>query len=62
MTVPQEQILPINGVQLWTAVEGAGTPTVLCHGAPNDYGYLAPVVDMVSDLCRGVRYDQRGSG
>ena len=58
----QEQMLPINGVQLWTAVEGEGTPTVLCHGGPSDYGYLAPVVDMISDLCRVVRYDQRGSG
>ena len=58
----QEQILPINGAQLWTVVEGEGTPMVLCHGGPSDYGYLAPIVDMISDLCRVVRYDQRGSG
>ena len=58
----QEQMLPINGVQLWTAVEGKGTPTVLCHGGPSNYSYLAPVVDMIADLCRVVRYDQRGSG
>lgn len=62
MTVSQEQILPINGVQLWTAVEGEGTPTVLCHGGPGGYDYLAPVADMISDVCRVVRYDQRGSG
>ena len=62
MTVPQEQILPINGVQLWTAVEGEGTPTVLCHGGAGAYDYLAPVADMISDVCRVVRYDQRGSG
>lgn len=62
MTVSQEQILLINGVQLWTAIEGEGTPTVLCHGAPGHYDYLAPVADMISDVCRVVRYDQRGSG
>jgi proline iminopeptidase len=62
MTVSQEQILPINGVQLWTAVGGEGTPTVLCHGGPGGYDYLAPVADMISDVCRVVRYDQRGSG
>lgn len=54
--------IPINGVQLWTAVEGKGTPTVLCHGGPGGYDYLAPVADMISDVCRVVRYDQRGSG
>ena len=60
--VLQEQILPINGVQLWTAVEGKGTPTVLCHGGAGAYDYLAPVADMISDVCSVVRYDQRGSG
>ena len=60
--ISQEQILPIKGVQLWTAVEGEGTPTVLCHGGPGGYDYLAPVADMISDVCRVVRYDQRGSG
>ena len=35
---------------------------VLCHGGPGGYDYLAPVADMVSDLCQVVRYDQRGSG
>ena len=62
MKISQEQILPINGIQLWTAVEGKGKPMVLCHGGPGGYDYLAPVADMISDLCRVVRYDQRGSG
>ena len=35
---------------------------VLCHGGPGGYDYLAPVADMVSDLCQVIRYDQRGSG
>lgn len=58
----QEQVLQINGVRLWTAVQGTGQPMVLCHGGPGGYDYLAPVADMTSDLCRVIRYDQRGSG
>ena len=58
----QEDILPINGVRLWTAIQGTGQPIVLCHGGPGGYDYLAPVADTVSDLCQVVRYDQRGSG
>ena len=58
----EEQILQINDVRLWTAVQGAGIPMVLCHGGPGGYDYLEPVADMVPDLCQVVRYDQRGSG
>ena len=58
----EEQILQINDVRLWTAVQGTGIPMVLCHGGPGGYDYLGPVADMVSDLCQVVRYDQRGSG
>ena len=58
----QEQVLQINGVRLWTAVQGKGVPMVLCHGGPGGYDYLAPIADMIPDLCQVVRYDQRGSG
>ena len=58
----QEQVLQIKGVRLWTTVQGKGTPMVLCHGGPGGYDYLGPVADMVPDLCRVIRYDQRGSG
>lgn len=58
----QEERLQINGVQLWTAIQGMGQPMVLCHGGPGGYDYLSPIADMVSDLCQVVRYDQRGSG
>ena len=58
----QEQILPINGVRLWTATQGIGQPMVLCHGGPGGYDYFAPIADMVSDVCQVIRYDQRGSG
>ena len=60
--MPQEEIFQINGVRLWTAVQGEGIPMVLCHGGPGGYDYLAPIADTVSDLCQVVRYDQRGSG
>ena len=58
----QEQILPINGVRLWTTIQGTGQPMVLCHGGPGGYDYLSPIADTVSDVCQVVRYDQRGSG
>ena len=58
----QEDILQINGVRLWTVIQGSGQPMVLCHGGPGGYDYLAPIADMVSDMCQVVRYDQRGSG
>lgn len=58
----QEEILQINGVRLWTAVQGTGQPMVLCHGGPGGYDYLSPIADTVSDVCQVVRYDQRGSG
>ena len=57
-----EQIIPINGARLWTAIQGTGQPMVLCHGGPGGYDYLGPIADMTSDLCRVIRYDQRGSG
>ena len=62
MKVSQEQVLQINDVRLWTAVQGIGQPMVLCHGGPGGYDYLGPVADMVADSCQVVRYDQRGSG
>ena len=57
MKVSQEQVFSINGVQLWTTVGSEGTPTVLCHGGPGGYAYLVPVANMISDVCRVVRYD-----
>ena len=58
----QEEILPINNVRLWTAIQGTGQPMVLCHGGPGGYDYLSPIADMISNLCQVVRYDQRGGG
>lgn len=52
----------VNGVTLHTTRQGKGTPVVFCHGGPGGYDDLAPVADMIDDICRVSRYDQRGSG
>jgi len=62
MEMCQAQIIPIHGARLWTALQGQGQPLVLCHGGAGAYDYLKPVADMVADVCRILRYDQRGSG
>ena len=58
----QSDMVTTNGVRLWTAVQGHGVPMVLCHGGPGGHDYLAPIADMVDDVCLVLRYDQRGSG
>ncbi|WP_089253423.1 alpha/beta fold hydrolase [Asanoa hainanensis] len=52
-----------DGVLLrtWTTGQGA-TPVVMLHGGPGVPDYLAPVADLVDDLCVVHRYDQRGTG
>jgi proline iminopeptidase len=55
-------MVAVNGTRLWTAVQGEGTPIVLCHGGPGLPDNLAPVADMLSDLALTIRYDQRGCG
>lgn len=62
MAAPEEQQLEVNGVRLWSAIQGTGLPLVLCHGGPGGYDYFGPVAAMVDDRCRVLRYDQRGSG
>ena len=57
-----EVIVNANGVQLWTATQGAGPPVVLIHGGPGIYDYLGPVAGMIDDLATVHRYDQRGCG
>jgi len=57
-----EQVITMNNAGIWTVIQGSGIPLVLCHGGPGGYDYLQPIADMVDDLCKVVRYDQRGSG
>ena len=38
-----EKIISVNGVELWTSIQGEGIPLVLCHGGPGGYDYLGKV-------------------
>jgi len=60
--VTVSMILKVNDVKLWVEKQGKGQPFVLCHGGPGAYDYLAPIANMVDDICTVIRYDQRGSG
>ena len=62
MPSDREEYATVNGVRLWTAVQGSGPPLVLCHGGPGVYDYLGPIADMVNDVATVYRYDQRGCG
>jgi len=62
MNKPTEEFILANGVRLWTAAQGDGVPLVLCHGGPGAYDDQGPLADMVDDIARVYRYDQRASG
>ena len=56
----------VDGAQLrtWTAgsVLAQRLPVVMVHGGPGIPDYLAPVAEIIDDLCPVHRYDQRGTG
>jgi proline iminopeptidase len=62
MLITDGKFLTVYGIKLWIEIHGTGPPFVLCHGGPGGYDYLAPLANMVDDLCTIIRYDQRGSG
>jgi len=51
-------------LRTWTTGEAdpERLPVVLLHGGPGIPDYLAPVADIIDDLCLVHRYDQRGTG
>lgn len=55
-----------DGAQLRTWTAGSMSPhqlpVVMVHGGPGGPDYLAPVADIIDDLCLVHRYDQRGTG
>jgi proline iminopeptidase len=57
-----EKYLDNNGTKLWSIAKGTGTPLILCNGGPGCDDYLAPVSEMIGDLCTVVRFEQRGCG
>ncbi|MBN1349256.1 alpha/beta hydrolase [candidate division KSB1 bacterium] len=57
-----EKYLDNNGTKLWSFAKGSGTPLILCNGGLGCDDYLAPVSEMIEDLCTVVRFEQRGCG
>lgn len=51
-----------DGVELWTASDGVGSPVVLCHGGPGGVDNLGAVSEMLVDSARVHRYEQRACG
>lgn len=52
-----------NGVRLWTAETGKGTPIVVIHGGPGmDHESLAADLEPLAKHHRVIYYDQRGGG
>jgi proline iminopeptidase len=57
-----EEYVFSKGVKIWTAVRGNGVPVFLCNGGPGSADYLGPVADMIDDISRVIRFEQRGCG
>ena len=57
-----ENFVVSEGVSIWTARTGEGYPVMLCNGGPGCCDYLAPVAEMLDDMARVVRFEQRGCG
>lgn len=51
-----------DGARLWTATHGAGRPVVWCHGGPGGTDALGPDAEMIDDVARVHRYEQRACG
>ena len=61
-SVVEEWVETDDGVRLWTATKGSGTPLVLCHGGPGLWDDQETVASMVDGLATVHRWDQRGCG
>ncbi|MBI3162146.1 MAG: alpha/beta fold hydrolase [Chloroflexi bacterium] len=58
-----EEIISVNGIELFVVSEGEGTPIVLLHGGPGlGHSYLHPLIEALAGSFRVITYDQRGSG
>ncbi len=57
-----ERYIPVDNLTLWTIEQGAGYPVILCNGGPGCCDYLQPVADMIDDMARVIRFEQRGCG
>lgn len=58
-----DELLPLNGTELFVHAEGRGEPVVILHGGPLlEHGYLLPHLRPLADEFRLVFADQRLSG
>ena len=57
-----ERRLDNAGTRIWSTCNGLGTALILCNGGPGCDDYLGPVSEMIEDICRVVRFEQRGCG
>lgn len=48
--------------RLWSTASGKGTPLLMFNGGPGCDDYLAPVAEMIDDLCEVIRFEPRGCG
>lgn len=57
-----ERYIAVNHLALWTIEQGAGYPIILCNGGSGCCDYLQPVADLLTDIARVIRFEQRGCG
>jgi len=57
-----ERLLENAGTRIWSTCDGRGADLILCNGGPGCDDYLGPVAAMIDDVCRVVRFEQRGCG
>ena len=57
-----EQYVNSGGARLWTFETGQGVPVMLCSGGPGYCDYLRPVAELINDMARVIRFEQRGCG
>ena len=61
--VPTEQLVEVNGTELFVKRMGAGEPIVIVHGGPVlEHGYLLPHLEPLAEGYELIFFDQRLSG
>ncbi|MFC9685856.1 alpha/beta fold hydrolase [Streptomyces sp. NPDC056948] len=62
MDARTETVTTGDGVRLWAAASGRGTPLLLSHGGPGLWDMFDDVAALLGDLATVIRWDQRGCG
>ena len=59
----KEELISVNGVQLYVKIMGKGEPLIIIHGGPGlSYDYFLPHMDPLAKKYQLIFYDQRGTG